>query len=251
MSLTVGQVARLTGVSVRTLHHYDEIGLLQPSMRSEAGYRLYGPADLERLQQVLFFRELSFSLDEILQILSDPELQVASALRMQRHLLVEKAARVSALIAAVDAALFRLEKGMAMETENVPAMFKDFDPSQYEQEAEERWGSSDSYRESKKRTARYTQRDWEILKAEGQDIFRRLAALLDAGTAATDPAAMQLAEAHREHISRWFYPCSKPMHRGLGELYVNDARFTANIDRTRPGLARYACAAFRANSERE
>src|SRR3954452_24844647 len=113
MALTVSQVARMTGVSVRALHHYDEIGLLRPSGRSDAGYRLYGPADLERLQQVLFFRELGFPLEEIARIVTDPGFDLGTALRMQREMLGQKLVRTHALIAAVDAALARLQEGGA------------------------------------------------------------------------------------------------------------------------------------------
>jgi Asp-tRNA(Asn)/Glu-tRNA(Gln) amidotransferase A subunit family amidase len=173
------------------------------------------------------------------------------ALRTQRELLGQKLVRTQALIAAVDAALERLNKGgTTMEKEDASAMFADFSPDQYEAEAEQRWGDTEAYRESKRRTARYGQREWDAIKAESADLFARLAALLAAGAASTSPTAMDLAEEHRQHIERWFYRCPKTMHRALGELYVNDPRFTANIDRACPGVAAYACAAFRANSQR-
>ena len=250
MAMTVSQVARLTGVSIRTLHYYDEVGLLRPSGRSEAGYRLYAPADLNRLQQVLFFRELGFSLEEILRIVSEPGFDVGAALRTQRQLLTEKAVRLQALLTAVDQAIARVERGDPMETQDVKEMFKDFRPQEYAAEVEQRWGDTEAYRESKRRTAGYTQRDFAAIKAESEALLGQLAALLEAGAAPTSPAAMDAAEGHRQHIERWFYRCPKSLHRGLGELYVNDPRFTANIDRVRSGLAAYACAAFRANAER-
>lgn len=250
MSQTVSQVARLAGISVRTLHHYDEIGLLRPSGRSEAGYRLYEQSDLQRLQQVLFFKELGFPLEEITRILGDPAFDLRAALLMQRQLLTERATRVQALIGAVDAALDSLEKGTVMTKEEMFEVFGDFDPTRYEQETHERWGNTDAYKESARRTARYTKKDWEQLKAEGDALQHELAAQLDAGRPPTDPAVMALAERHRDYISRWFYPCSHELHRGLGELYVNDPRFTANIDRVRPGLAAFTRDAFRANAER-
>ncbi|PTL76992.1 MerR family transcriptional regulator [Vitiosangium sp. GDMCC 1.1324] len=250
MSLTVSQVARLAGVSVRTLHHYDEIGLLRPSGRSEAGYRLYAQSDLQRLQQVLFFKELGFALEEIIRIVGDPAFDLRAALLMQRQLLTERATRVHALLKSVDAALESLEKGTVMTKEEMFEVFGDFDPSKYEDEARERWGNTEAYKESARRAARYTKKDWEKIKAEGEELTRELAAQLEAGRAPTEPGVMELAERHRGYISRWFYPCSHEMHRGLGELYVNDPRFTANIDRVRPGLAEYTRDAFRANAER-
>jgi MerR family transcriptional regulator, thiopeptide resistance regulator len=250
MSLTVSQVARLAGVSVRTLHHYDEIGLLQPSGRSEAGYRLYEQPDLQRLQQVLFFKELGFPLEEISRIVRDPAFDLRAALLMQRRLLTERATRVQALIGAVDAALDSLEKGTAMTKEEMFEVFGDFDPAKYEDEARQRWGDSEAYKESARRTKRYTKQDWERIKAEGDQIQRDLVAHLEAGHAPTDPAVLEVAERHRAYITRWFYPCSHELHRGLGELYVSDPRFTENIDKLRPGLAAFTRDVFRANAER-
>jgi DNA-binding transcriptional MerR regulator len=241
-------------VSVRTLHHYDEIGLLRPSGRSHAGYRLYGERDLERLQQILFFRELEFPLEEIVRILDDPDFDVRSALRMQRQMLTEKAGRLGALIKAVDAAISRLapEKGArTMSQEDVFAVWREFKQEDYEEEARERWGETDAYQESKRRTARYTKQDWEALGKESAAIYVKMMALMDAGTPATATEAMEAAEEHRQHITRWFYPCPRDMHRGLGELYVNDGRFTANIDRMKPGLSEYLRQAFAANSDRD
>src|SRR5262245_9607545 len=111
MGLTVSQVSKLSGVSIRTLHHYDEIGLLRPSGRTGGGYRQYGDKELQRLQQVLFFRELEFPLEEITRILRDPDFDLQAALLMQRQLLEEKATQIRALIAAVDAAIEATERG--------------------------------------------------------------------------------------------------------------------------------------------
>ncbi|NMO18029.1 MerR family transcriptional regulator [Pyxidicoccus fallax] len=250
MALTVSQVARLAKVSVRALHHYDEIGLLRPSERSEAGYRLYTQADLQRLQQVLFFRELGFPLEEIRRILGDPSFDLRSALLMQRQLLSERSARLDALLGAVDAALDALEKGTSMDQEKMFEAFGDFDPTKYEAEVKERWGDTEAYKESARRTARYTKQDWQRMKAELDRIQKELAELLGAGRAPTEAAAMDLAEAWRQHISQWFYPCSYVMHRGLAEMYVGDSRFTESIDRVRPGLARFTRDAIIANAER-
>jgi DNA-binding transcriptional MerR regulator len=250
MSLTVSQVAKLAKVSVRTLHHYDEIGLLRPSGRSQAGYRLYEDEDLQRLQQVLFFKELDFPLEEIARLMGDPAFDLRSALQMQRKLLSQRADRVQALIRAVDAALDSLQKGTAMTKEEMFEVFGDFDPAKYEDEARERWGNSEAYKESARRTARYTKNDWMKIKTEGEQLQQAMAAQLAAGRAPTDPVVLELAEQHRAYITRWFYPCSYELHRGLGELYVNDPRFTANIDKVRPGLAQFTREAFRANAER-
>ena len=254
MGLTVSQVARIANVSVRALHHYDEIGLLVPSARSDAGYRLYDDEDLARLQQILFFRALEVPLPEIARIMRDPDFDVAATLRFQREQLVEKLAHAQGLIAAVDRAIEKLEKGGGKmkdepQAEEMFSAWKDFKQEDYEAEAEQRWGNTDAWKESKRRTARYTKQDWEVIKKEGEANLRALAEAFDAGAPPDAPAAMAAAEAHRLHIDRWFYPCSHAMQRKLGELFVNDPRFTATYDRVRPGLAAFAKAAIDANAD--
>jgi MerR family transcriptional regulator, thiopeptide resistance regulator len=246
----VSEVARLAGVSIRTLHHYDEIGLVRPSARSTAGYRLYAQKDLERLQQVLFFKEFEFPLDEIQRIIGSPNFDLGAAVRMQRQLLTERAIRIKALIAAVDAAIHSIKKGTTMTNEERFEVFGDFDPLKYEDEVKEKWGNSEAYRESVKRTKHYTKDDWIKIKAEADGIFEELAKLFKRGHSAHSPEAMDLAERHRKHIARWFYPCSHSFHRGLGELYVNDSHFSAYFERYAHGLTSYARDAWVSNAER-
>jgi DNA-binding transcriptional MerR regulator len=250
MALTVSQVSKLSTVSVRTLHHYDEIGLLRPSGRSVAGYRLYGQRDLERLQQILFYRELGFSLDEIKQILSSSSFDLRAALLSQRHLLEEKIVRLTAILGAVDKSIQQIERGTDMNKEEMFEVFEGFNPEEYEAEAEQRWGETDAYKESKRRTARYTKRDWQAIKDEGGAIYQKLAQLLESGVPSNSIAAMDAAEEHRQHLTRWFYQCPKAMHKGLGEMYVADPRFTATFEKIKTGLAQYACEAFVANAAR-
>jgi hypothetical protein len=158
---------------------------------------------------------------------------------------------VRTLHQAVDAALESLERGTAMSKEEMFEVFGDFEPSKYEDEVQQRWGDTDAYRESKKRTARYQKQDWQKIKAEGDAITQKLAALLGAGVKASDARAMDVAEEHRLYISRWFYPCPPEMHRGLGEMYVADSRFTEKLDKVKPGLATYWRDANVANADRK
>jgi MerR family transcriptional regulator, thiopeptide resistance regulator len=246
----VGELAALAHVSVRTLHHYDAIGLLHASERSEAGYRLYTRADLERLQQVLFYRELGFRLDEIRRIVVDPAFDRRTALQAQRELVAGKSARLQALLGLIDGTLASLEGWTTMSDEEMFEAFGDFDPREYEQEAKERWGHTEAYRESARRTRGYTKEDWAAVKADGDAITADMAALLEAGVPADDVRAMDVAERHRLMIDGRFYPCSHEMHADLGEMYVADARFTATYEKVRPGLARYARDAIRANAAR-
>jgi DNA-binding transcriptional MerR regulator len=233
---SVGEVAELAGVTVRTLHHYDELGLLSPSERSGAGYRLYSHDDLERLQEILIWRQLGFSLAEIVSLLDGPGHDRLSALERQRELVGREIDRLGALAAAVDAAIDAQKNGTAIEE---ASMFEGFDPTEYEDEARERWGDTEAYEESARRAARYGEAEWGSIRSEAEAIVRELATLMRAGEPADGAEARALAERHREHISRWFYPCSPEMHRGLGEMYIADERFTRTYERDAPGLAQY------------
>ncbi len=250
MGMTVGDVARLAAISVRTLHHYDEIGLLSPSERSRAGYRLYNDDDLAMLQQVLFYRELGFSLDEIRHVMADPGFDRLEALASQRRMLAEKAASLHHMIEAVDRAIDGAQKGITMDREEMFEVFGDFDPAEYEEEVQERWGETDAYKESARRTKRYTKDDWARFKAENEQIGTGTAALMDAGVPADDPRAMDLAEQARLQIDKWFYPCSREMHVGLAEMYIADPRFTATYEKIHVGMAQYWHDAILANAKR-
>jgi DNA-binding transcriptional MerR regulator len=243
---TVGEVAELAHVTVRALHHYDELGLLSPSGRSEAGYRLYSYADLTRLQEILIWRGLGFSLVEIQSLLDDPGYDRVGALARQRELIEREIGRLGTLADAVDAALAAHRNG-ARQKETT--MFEGFDPSEYEEEARARWGDTEAHRESARRTQRYGEPEWAEIRREAEEIVRELVALLRAGEPADGERARALAERHRRHISRWFYPCPPEMHRGLGEMYVADERFARNYEREAEGLARYFRDAIVANAD--
>ncbi|HEX9092542.1 MAG TPA: MerR family transcriptional regulator [Coriobacteriia bacterium] len=250
MAWTVGEVAGLAKVSVRTLHHYDEIGLLGPSARTHAGYRLYEHADLERLQQVMFFRELGFPLDEIKRLMGDPAFDRRDALRAQREMLARKARRTTEMLAAIDAALDGDERGTHMDESEMFEVFGEFDPKEYEEEVQRRWGEGDAYKESAKRAARYTKEDWKRFKAESEANGVALVAAMDRGLEPGDPEVMDLVEEARLLIDRWFYPCSHEMHVGLAEMYVADPRFTATYEKMHEGMARFVHDAIKANAAR-
>ena len=242
---TVGELAQLAGVTVRTLHHYDEIGLLSPSERSEAGYRLYSYADLARLQEIFVWRQLDFSLLEIQRLLDDPGHDRASALRQQRGLVQLELERLGATARALDAALEACESATEMEVEK---MFEEFDPAEYDEAARERWGHTDAYRDSARRTAGYGEREWSEIRAEADQVVRDFTTLLQRGEPATGERARAVAERHRQHMTRWFYPVSPQMHRNLAEMYIADPRLSANYEQVAAGLAAYVHDAVLANS---
>ena len=250
MSYSVGQVAGLAGVTIRTLHHYDEIGLLSPSGRSAAGYRIYEEADLERLQRILFYRELGFTLEEIATIVDDPRTDVVGHLRRQRELLTERIKRLRAMVEAIDFEMEAQTMGIRLTPEERFEVFDDFRPEDHAEEAEQRWSDTEAYRQSQRRVASYTKKDWQQIKAEEEQVRASLAAAFAAGLAPNSDEAMAAAEAHRQYISRWFYECSYDVHHDLTDMYVNDDRFRAHYDALAPGLAQFIREAAHANANR-
>jgi MerR family transcriptional regulator, thiopeptide resistance regulator len=249
-SYSVGRVAAISGVTIRTLHHYDEIGLLSPGGRSDAGYRVYRDSDLERLQRILFYRELGFTLKEISTIIEDPNTDAMGHLRRQRGLLVGRIERLGAMVDAIDYEMEARTMNINLTPEERFEVFGDFRPEDHAEEAERRWGETDSYKESQRRVSKYTKEDWLKLKSEAEEVEGRLAAAFEAGLAPDSEEAMSAAEAHRQHIGRWFYDCGYDMHRGLAEMYVSDERFRSHYDQRAPGLASFVREAVLANAER-
>lgn len=249
--MNVGEVAALAGVTVRTLHHYDRIGLLSPSGRTSAGYRQYAAADLDRLHSVLLYRALGFSLEEVATLLDDPSADPVEHLRRQHRLLLDRLDRTSAMVAAVEKELEARAMGISLSPEERFEVFGEHDPAQYDAEVAERWGDTDAYAQSRRRTAAYSKEDWLRIKAETEDLEARFAAALADGVPADSEAAMDLAEEHRQQITGTFYDCPPEMHAALGRMYVEDERFAAHYDQRAPGLARYVSTAVQANAARQ
>jgi DNA-binding transcriptional MerR regulator len=233
---TVGEVAELAGVSVRTLHHYDELGLVVPSDRSEAGYRLYDHADLERLQEVLTLRALEVPLADIRALLDDPAHDRVQVLRAQAKRLRDRRDRLGDLLERIEDAIAAHDRGQP-QLEN--AMFDGTDHEQHAREAEERWGDTEAWKQSQRRTRDYGDAEWEQVKAETEANEAAFAELLRGGVPADDERTAPLVAAHRQHIDRWFYDCSQQMQRNLAAMYVADERFAAHYDQREDGLARY------------
>jgi MerR family transcriptional regulator, thiopeptide resistance regulator len=247
-ALTVGQVAERFGVTVRTLHHYDEIGLVHPH-RTAAGYRLYTDTDLERLRHVVVYRRLGFPLEEIGPLLDDPHADVEAHLRRQRAAVVSRLDELHGLVEAIDRALEARRSGMALTPQEQKELFGDGFSDDHAREAQDRWGDTEAWRQSQRRTSQYTKDDWRRIAAEGEEVTARFVGLKRAGTPADTPAAMDAAEAHRAQIERWFYDVDHRMHRCLGDMYVADPRFTKTYDDREPGLAAYVRDAIHANAD--
>lgn len=241
MKLQIKEFAELTGVSVRTLHYYDEIGLLKPCYVDEQnGYRFYDENSLERMQEILFYRELDFPLKSIAEILASPNYDKQKALAEQKRLLTIKKNRLERLIAALEQA----EKG--------EITMSAFDNSeyetarqQYEDEAKQRWGGTDAYKESQAKTAGYSKEKWNDVLAEMNGVFAEFAECKNCGNSSDSETAQRLVKKLQDYITANFYHCTDDILAGLGQMYVCDERFKNNIDSHGEGTAEFVSEAIK------
>ncbi len=234
MHYTVNKLAHLAGISVRTLHYYDEIGLLKPTFVGENGYRYYGDAELIRLQQILFFRELEFSLEDIKRIVSRPDFSVIQALKEQRTLFKLKQVKLEKLINSINITIKRMTNNQKINHEELYDVFKDDDVREYQDEVKEKWGNTDAYRQSMKRVSKMTKAEMEQLKVDGKKHIQAIANAMDKGIENAEVQAL-IKKSH-EGVN-FFYDCSLEMFRNLGKMYVDDPRFAATYEKVRSGLA--------------
>lgn len=246
--LTVGQVAERFGVTRRTLHHYDEIGLVVPSERTHAGYRLYVEADLTRLQHVVVYRRLGFALEDIALLLDQPD-GVVEHLRRQRAAVTSRLTELRVLVKAIDNALEEAMNNRPITDAEKRELFGEGWGEEYAAEAEQRWGDTPQWQQSRERTAGYSKADWERIKADGDAVNATFVRLLSAGVPVDGDEATAAAEAHR-HSIEWHYACPHAFHVKLAQMYVADPRFTAYYEAIHPGLARYVHDAIVANASR-
>ncbi|MER5566031.1 MerR family transcriptional regulator [Streptomyces goshikiensis] len=254
MGYTVGQVSAFAGVTVRTLHHYDRTGLLSPGGRSRAGYRHYEDVDLARLQQILFYRELGFPLDEIAEILADPQANALEHLRTRQRQLADEITRLQQLAEVAERAIEVQQTGVPLTPEERFEVFGEiaFDLS-YATDAQLKWGDSKGHREAMARVSAHTKEDWRRLMAEAAAWRAELLAGHDDGEPADGERVMDIAEEHRLHVSRWFTPCPPEMHRRIADDFASDPRAFALVvppSQQRPGLAAYLAKAVHANASR-
>lgn len=227
-------MATLAGISVRTLHHYDHIGLLTPSARSAAGYRLYGTEDLLRLQQILLYRELDLPLEEIRRILGDPGFDPVEALTQHRRTMELHAERLARLLHTIDRTIARLmEADMSLTDEELYEGLPKEQVERWKREVDERYDPK-LVAESNRRVHAMGKEQWSVVKAEGDAISRRMAELM--GRSASDPEVQATIARQHAWIER-FYPCSAEMFQGLGQHYAEHPEFRANYDKYRPNLA--------------
>jgi DNA-binding transcriptional MerR regulator len=231
MKLRIKEFADLTGVSVRTLHYYGEIGLLPPAyVDKHTGYRFYDENSLCRMQTILFYRELDFSLKSIGEILSSPNYDKESILKEQKTLLILKKERLERLISAID---------RAVEGENVMNAFDNREFEAYKAEAAQKWGSTDAYREHGRKTAGYSQDKWKNLADDMNAIFGEFAVCMQNGGSPEAPKAQALTKKLQNFITEHYYTCTTEIFAGLGQMYLLDDRFRKNIDDHGQGTAAF------------
>lgn len=234
--LPVGETAARLGVTVRTLHHWDEIGLARPAARSTAGYRLYTRDDLERLRRILVYRELGLDLDSIRAVLDDAGGDVAAQLRVQRAQLAQRMEQLRDLDDDLERMIAAQERGILLsEVEQTAAFGRDWDPA-WAAEAAERYRGTEQWQQYAERSASRTPADWAAVTSAVTALERELGHALASGALPGDERANDLVERHREVFSAYF-PITRSMQVCLGRMYAADARFTAHYDGVHPGLA--------------
>jgi len=230
---TVSQLAELAGITVRTLHHYDEIGLLRPVTRTESGYRLYSERELLLLQQVMFFRQLDVPLEEIRRILADPNFDQARALRQHRELLLAEVGRLGRLIDTIDKTLHMLEGTMTLSDAELYEGFSQEQIERYKRESREQYGV-EVVEESERRAKNMSKDNWQAVKDEGEVVTQGLARLMDRPV--DDPEVQALIARHYKWVATFWTP-DADAYQGLGQLYTDNPEFRANYDKYRVGLA--------------
>ncbi|MFN8674642.1 MAG: MerR family transcriptional regulator [Candidatus Sericytochromatia bacterium] len=236
MPYKIKEVADISGVTVRTLQHYDNIGLLKPNFLSEKGYRLYNQESIEKLQQILFFKELDFSLDEIKSILNNPNFDKKKALESHKELLLKKRKRLDKIIKSVEETIYSINGGHKMTNKDV---FKAFQMKEivehkekYAEEVKQKWGHTDAYKESEKKVSKYTKEDWERINNKNAEVYKIIIDNMYKGS--SNPIIQEAIGALRQNITDNFYNCTKEIFAGLGEMYVDDERFRAFYENIAP-----------------
>ncbi len=244
---SVGEVAQLAGVTIRTLHHYGEIGVLTPRERTTAGYRRYSAADLDRLARILYYRDLGFSLEAIATLLDAPT-DTAEHLRRQHQLLFERLTRVQAMVTAIEGEMEAEMSGIELTAEEKLEIFGDsYDPA-YEQEANDRWGDTDTWKQSQQRTKGFSKADWQQVKDDTDAFNAKLVAVFTSDAAPGSMKANAIAEEHLAALHT-FYDCGYDMQRNLADMYLADERFTKNYEDLATGLTQWLRDAIHANAE--
>ncbi|MBP8163993.1 MAG: MerR family transcriptional regulator [Anaerolineales bacterium] len=232
---TVKQLSKMAGVTPRTLHHYDDIGLLKPSQVGENGYRYYGEEALIKLQQILFYRELDFPLEEIRRIMGRRDFDLLGALQSHREALQKKSARLSQLLATVDNTIQHIQGEKLMSQKDLFEGFSEEEQEKYAQEAEQMY-DPETVRESNRKWKSYSAAKKEAILAEGRQVYEDMIAAMPKG--ASSPEVQAVVERWRKHMDHFWTPSLEQLI-ALAGGYNDDPRFKANFDKMHPALAEF------------
>lgn len=240
MYYSVQKLASLAGVTVRTLHYYDEVNLLKPAKIQKNGYRQYEEAELLRLQQIMFFRELDFSLDNIQKILSSPQFDMRMALQEQKNLIKLKRHRLDRLITTIDKTIKKINKEINMQDEELYGNFSKAEMDKYAEEAQQRWGHTKAFRESQERVKKMGKVGLDKALKEAGELTLEIATAMKTGKDPKSEAVQKLIARHYNGL-RAFYEPNLQMYTGMAKMYVDDPRFKANYENVAIGLAEFMC----------
>lgn len=245
--LTIGAVARRTGVTVRTLHHWEAVGLVSASERSPAGYRLYTAADVARIHRALVYRELGLPLERIREVLDSGAAPTAHTLRDQRNQLDERISDLQRMRHALDRMIEVIEAGLPLSADEQVRIFGDDWNPDWTRQARERWGDNKQWTQYAERAVGRDLADWEQIAEQTHTLNATLASARARGVQAGSPEANALVDAHRESMNRYF-ECTISMQVCIGHMYANDPGFRAHFDGVAPGLAAWLRDAIDANA---
>lgn len=249
MALTVKEVSTLSGVSVRTLHFYDELGLLKPAFVGDNGYRYYNQDQLLRLQQILFFRELGFPLADVQKMMADPAFDQLTALESHKALLAKKVERLETLMNTIDRTITHLKGQTPMANDDIYLGFDAARQAEYEEEIRRNYGAT-LVDESKRRTQGWNKEDYQRIQAQMAERCEVLAGMLARKLGPDDPAVQAEVKRHHAWIENFYTP-TREVYIGLGRMYCDDPRFRKMYDQHHPELAPFFAEAMRIYAERE
>jgi DNA-binding transcriptional MerR regulator len=239
--MQIKEFAIATGVSIRTIHYYDEIGLLTPAYVDKiTGYRYYDENSILRMQEILFYRELDFSLKSIKEILTSPNYDKNKVLNEQKELLILKKERLERLILAIDSST----KG-----ENVSMIFDNSEFENYKSEVKEKWGNTKAYNEHSEKTKNYSKDKWNNLTDEMNNIFKEFSICMRNDKKVNSIEVTNLVKMLQDFITLNYYECTNKILAGLGQMYVLDERFKNNIDKFGDGTAKFVSEAIKVYCE--
>lgn len=241
MTYTVQQLATLAGVSARTLHHYDQVGLLSPRRDASNGYRQYDEHDLLVLQQIMFFKELELPLQEIKKVIHDPHFDIAQALADHRTLIEIKQKRMSGLLKTIDRTIKKITKERNMNDDELYDGFSKEELDAYTKEAEERWGHTQAYKQSAERYAKLTVHEKKQLQKDGDALMEDIASAIDKGDTPDSPRVQELVTQHYKSLNAFYEP-NLVMYRNLADMfagYDGDTRYAAYFEKFHKDLPQF------------